>query len=112
MVFQGARFKKTELEKQEKIEKGQDVFPVRCNVEDREMLNMAKRVLAVDRDSTALKELAHFGWSQLQDRGMATLFRRVLVRLRRGYADTIKDFGKENEENPQNVKENVLQTNE
>ena len=95
--LEAIRGKKTEMEKRAKIAEGNDHFSVRFNDDERKMLNDAKRILAVDRDSTALKELATLGYNVLQGFLLGPLIRKILKRLRRGYADTSDYYNKEND---------------
>ena len=94
--FEGMRTKKTYLEKQKLIEKGTDIFTVRLNEEERKMIDEARKILVVDRDSTALKELAEIGYNVLQGFLLGKIVKKIVVRLRRGYADTISEYNEEN----------------
>lgn len=78
------------------IEK-KDYFSVRLNKEERKMLDDAKRILAVDRDSTALKELAELGYNVIHGFLLGKIIKKILKRLRRGYADTIDYYNQEND---------------
>jgi hypothetical protein len=94
--FEGLRSKKTESEKKAKLDEGKDYFSVRLNDDERKMLDDAKRILAVDRDSTALKELAELGYNVIHGFLLGKIIRKVLKRLRRGYADTSDYYNKDN----------------
>lgn len=96
--FEGLRGKKTSHEKAKSIAEGKDYFSVRVNTEERKMLDDAKRILAVDRDSTALKELAELGYNVIHGFLLGKIIRKILKRLRRGYADTIDYYNEEKED--------------
>lgn len=95
--FKGQRSKKTEYEKRQLIDKGIDNFSIRLNLEERQMLENAKRMLAVDRDSTAIKELAYIGFNVIHGFKMDVIISKILGRLRRGYADTISYYNEKKE---------------
>ena len=82
-------YKKLPAEKRLKIAKGEDVFPVRFNIEDREMLDKAKQILCVNRDSTALKELAYLGFDVLHSNNLGRLIPRIISRIKKGYHDLL-----------------------
>ena len=85
LPFKGLRSKKTDYEKNTMINQGKDIFTVRLNAEEREMLDKAKKLLLVDRDSTALKELAELGNAVLHDSYLGKLIQKVIRRIRKGY---------------------------
>lgn len=91
-----ARFKKTDYEKKAKIKEGKDYFSVRLNDKERLMLDDAKRILAVDRDSTALKELAELGYNVIHGFLLGKIIKKILARLRRGYGDAIDEYTDKN----------------
>jgi hypothetical protein len=87
--FNGIRGKKTASEKMRDIQAGEDKFTVRLNAEERDMLDQAKKILMVDRDSTALKELAVQGWIVIHDHKLGHLLQKIVKRIKKGYAEII-----------------------
>lgn len=83
--FKGLRTKKTDYEKKALIEKGKDIITIRLNLEERDMIDKAKKLLMVDRDGTALKELAELGNSVLHDSYLGKLIQKIIRRIRKGY---------------------------
>lgn len=87
--FNGIRGKKTASEKLQAIEQGDDKFTVRLNPEERAMLEEAKKILMVDRDSTALKELAEQGWIVIHEQKIGKLLQKIVKRIKKGYSEIV-----------------------
>lgn len=70
-----------------------DIFTIRLNDEERELLNRAKTLLQQTKDSTAFKQLAKIGYVYvLQDKKIATLLQTILENKRKNKALGIVDF--------------------
>ena len=82
-------YKRTPEEKLMHIEKGIDKCTVRFNAEERLMLDKAKKILCVDRDSTALKELAYIGSNVLHGHLFGEIVPRIVKRIKKGYYDLV-----------------------
>jgi len=69
----------------------EDTFTVRCNADDRELINWGKKVFDIKSDSKALKALASVGRNVLHgtfsDRFLQYLFKKDRERLT-DYKDT------------------------
>lgn len=83
--FKGLNRKKTAYEKAQAIAKGEDKITVRVNPEERAMLEEAKKILMVDRDSTALKELAGLGFNVIHGHLLGPTITKIVRRIRKGY---------------------------
>lgn len=88
--FNGLRSKKTDYERSVKIKEGKDLFSVRLSADERDMLDKAKKILLVDRDSTALKELASIGNAVIHDSHLGKIVQKVIRRIRKGYDKVIE----------------------
>lgn len=67
-----------------------DVFTVRINKEERDVLNTAKTVLQQDKDSTALKQLAMIGYYfVLQDKKTLLILDYIINNKRRNQRNGI-----------------------
>jgi len=64
-------------------EQGSDIFTVRLNKDDREILNNAKLLLRQQKDSTALKQLARLGSIVLHDQKTTLILNTILNNERR-----------------------------
>ena len=77
-------------ELKKRIESGNDKVTVRLNKDERAILEITKRTLAVDRDSTALKELALLGYyNVLHDTYFSELVPKIAARIKRGIYDSV-----------------------
>lgn len=83
-------YKKMPEEKVKAIKKGQDTVTVRLNIEERTLIEDAKKFLAVDRDSTALKELALIGYHDvLHGSYFGKIVPKIVARIKRGIYDSV-----------------------
>lgn len=72
------------FERQNLDEEGStDVFTIRLNIEDREMLNKAKLLMKQQKDSTALKQLARLGSIVLHEEKTSLILDTILNNERR-----------------------------
>lgn len=73
------------------LEKSGDLITVRLNKEERELLQICKKIIEQPKDSTALKTLALIGSNVLQDNKtayiLATLFKNKRNNERLGIPD-------------------------
>ena len=77
-------------EKAKAISKGNDIITVRLNKEERVLIDKAKKALCVDRDSTALKELAEIGYYDvLHDTKFGRIVPKIVARIKRGIYDSV-----------------------
>ena len=85
------QFKKMPEEKKKLIDKGIDIFPVRLDKggKERTMLEEAKKILCVDRDSTALKELASIGYNVIHDSKIGEIIPKIAARIKKGLYDDV-----------------------
>lgn len=83
-------YKKMPEEKAKAIKKGQDTVTVRLNLDERAIIEDAKKFLAVDRDSTALKELALIGYNDvLHGSYFGKIVPKIVARIKRGIYDSV-----------------------
>lgn len=67
----------------EEDDKSTDIFTVRLNKDDRELLNNAKLLMKQQKDSTALKQLARLGALVLHDQKTTLILNTILNNDRR-----------------------------
>jgi len=86
----GINYKKMPEEKAEQIKKGNDTITVRLNQEERAIIEDIKKYLAVDRDSTALKEVALIGYHDvLHGSHLGKIVPKIVARIKRGIYDSV-----------------------
>ena len=73
-------------------DKSTDVFTVRLNKEDREMLNKAKLLIKQQKDSTALKQLARLGSIVLHEQKTSLILDTILNNERRNKRTGINEI--------------------
>ena len=89
MPLEKKAFRRYSLEEKE----FKDIFTVRMNKEEREMLDLAKKLLQQNKDSTAFKQLAKIGYEfVLQDKKISILIKSILENKRKNKDRSIVDF--------------------
>jgi len=73
-------------------EKKVDVIPVRLNEEEREELNVAKKILNQSKDSTALKQLSSIGAKVLHDGLTGNIIKSIFANKRKNWRTGINEF--------------------
>ncbi len=86
--FQKAPFIRTKLDGEERL----DCFTVRVNREEREMLELGKKILKQPKDSSAIKQLAMIGSLVIHDGLTAQVLQLVLENKRRASRLGINEF--------------------
>lgn len=76
----------------EEDEKSTDIFTIRLNKEDREMLNKAKLLIKQQKDSTCLKQLARLGSIVLHEQKTTLILDTILNNERRNKRTGISEI--------------------
>jgi len=72
--------------------KQQDVFTIRLNKEERELLDKCKKILEQSKDSTAFKQLANIGTNVIHDKLMGGILVTVFKNKQRNKRHGIVEF--------------------
>lgn len=106
-------FKRLPEEKIKAIKKGNDTVTVRLNIEERRIIEDAKKFLAVDRDSTAIKEVFLIGYHDvLHGSYFGKIVPKIVARIKRGIYDSVLLNQEKMSEMCDNPLNNVSQLND
>lgn len=83
-------YKKMPEEKAKAIKSGNDTVTVRLNLEERAIVQDAQKFLAVDRDSTVIKELMLIGYHDvLHGSYFGKIVPKIVARIKKGIYDSV-----------------------